>query len=117
MKKLQKKVLYCTLIGILSFGILVTTSSAATLSKTANSFTSSWELYVTGDSGRANLTYGYNTWIIKEDYAWANHSTKSHFASLTNGKGSFSGPNKKKKSLSKIEVTHSGSSVTYKVNY
>lgn len=80
-------------------------------------FPKAWELHASGDSGRASLTYGYNTFLINEDYAWANHSTKKHYASLTNGNGGFSGPNKSKGSVSKIEVRHSGSTVTYKCNY
>lgn len=116
--KLPKKIVSLGLVGILSLGVLVSTSSAATLSKTVkNNFSKAWELYASGDSGRASLTYGYNTLLINEDYAYANHSTKNHHASLTNGRGGFTGPNKSKGNLSKIEVRHSGSTVTYKCNY
>jgi len=80
-------------------------------------FSAKWERYLTGDSGKASLVYGYNTFLINEDYSYANHSDNAHYASLRNGNGSFSGPNKSAKSESKIEVTHSGSSITYMCNY
>lgn len=69
-------------------------------------FSNSWELYHSGDSGRANLTYGYNTFLIHEDYAWANHSTKTHHAELATTNGSASGPSKSAGTVSKIEITH-----------
>ena len=70
------------------------------------SFTSAWELYHSGDSGRANLTYGYNTFLIHEDYAWANHSTKTHYAQLSTTNGTSTGPTKSAGTVSKIEITH-----------
>lgn len=69
-------------------------------------FSKDWELYHSGDSGRANLTYGYNTFLIHEDYAWANHSTKTHHAHLGTRRGDYNGPNKPAGSVSKIEITH-----------
>lgn len=70
-------------------------ANASTVKATyKGSFSKAWELYKSGDNGKANLTYGFNTAFINEDYAWAKHSTKSHFASLKNGKGFFPGPTK-----------------------
>lgn len=118
MRKLPKQIVSLSLAGILSFGVLAQSSSAASLSRTvSNNFSKAWELYASGDSDRASLTYGYNTFLVNEDYAWAYHSTKNHHASLTNGTASFAGPNKGKGSVSKIEVKHSGSTVTYRTNY
>lgn len=77
-----------------------------------SSFSSAWELYHSGDSGRASLTYGYNTWMIHEDYAWANHSTNSHKANIGNPQ-SHSGPVKPAGAVSKIEVTHVNPEVFY----
>ncbi|MBO4617868.1 MAG: hypothetical protein J5717_10960 [Lachnospiraceae bacterium] len=86
-------------------------------SSSGHSFSEAWEVSVTGDDGSAVLTYGYNTDWINEDYSWAYHYSKNHYASLTNGKGSFSGSNKDGGKWSKIEVTHNGTSVSYSNNY
>ena len=69
-------------------------------------FSSSWELYHSGDSGHASLTYGFNTFLIHEDYAWANHSTKTHHAYLATTNASAPGPSKGPGSVSKNEITH-----------
>lgn len=80
-------------------------------------FSSSWERYTSGDSNRASLTYGFNTFLINEDYAWANHSMASHNAYVSNAKGGFAGPTKSAGSVSKIEVTHKGTSIHYMNHY
>lgn len=113
MKKFFK---FIAILSVMSLFLSIPVS-AATLSATGTTFTSAWELYKTSPDGKASLTYGYNTFAVKEDISWANHSTLNHYASLTNGNGSFSGPNKGAGSLSKIEVTHKGGTVTYYCNY
>lgn len=80
-------------------------------------FSSSWELYHSGDSGRASLTYGFNTFLIHEDYAWANHSTKTHYAYLATTNGGAAGPSKGPGSVSKIEITHLSFENFYYCNY
>ncbi|MDR1018252.1 MAG: hypothetical protein LBM02_06075 [Lachnospiraceae bacterium] len=76
-------------------------------------FSKAWQRYKTGDSGRALVTYGYNTAFINEDYAWAKHSTKTHYSSLRNGKDIFTGSRKGAGKTSKIEVRHCGASTMY----
>ncbi|MFJ5766859.1 hypothetical protein ACIP9C_16030 [Lysinibacillus sp. NPDC093210] len=55
--------------------------------------------------------YGYNTRFINEDYVWANHATKEHYASLYNGDW-HTGPSRDASRLSKVEVRH-GNTNTY----
>ncbi|SET56154.1 mediterrocin family bacteriocin [[Clostridium] polysaccharolyticum] len=91
--------------------------TAGSIEASASSFSKPWERYKSGDNDNAELTYGYNTWAIDEDYAWAKHNTKSHYASLKNGTGWHTGSGKGAGSLSRVDVTHSGSSVSYYNNY
>ena len=97
----------------LLLNIYSATSSAAVLSASGSSFTEPWERYKASTDGKASLTYGYNVFAINEDYSWASHSTNNHYAALNNGNGSFAGPNAGGASVSKIEVTHAGTSVSY----
>lgn len=75
------------------------------------SFASAWQLSKT--SGNASLVYGFNTTLIDEDYAWAYHSTRSHWAEIHNGNGVHYGDEVTAGNVSKIEVRHNGSSITY----
>lgn len=76
-------------------------------------FEKAWRAYETGDNGEALLTYGFNMFLIDEDYAWADHSSALHWASLKNDNGWHNGLIKLPGSTSKIEVTHSGSFIYY----
>ena len=111
-----KKFIACGLMGIM----MVTTSIPAmafSITNGSKTFDSKWELSVTSDGGRGVLTYGYNTTAINEDYSHAYHTTKSHYAYVKNGKGSFSGSNVGAKKWSKIEVTHNGNRIIYGNSY
>lgn len=89
-------------------------SAASSISRSySGSFAKAWERYASSGNGQANLTYGYNTFLINEDYAWAKHNTKSHYAAIKNGKGWHTGSGKAAGKTSKIEVTHKGSTVSY----
>lgn len=81
----------------------------------SGSFDSAWQLSAT--EGNASLTYGYNTWMVNEDYAWANHSELYHWAEVKNDNGSHRGVIRGPGTVSKKEVTHSGSRVTYYCNW
>lgn len=111
-----KKLVLCGIIGTM----LMANSLPAMAYYTTNgnkTFDKAWELSVTSDNGKGVLTYGYNTFAINEDYAHAYHSTKSHYAYVKNGNGSFSGSNVGKGKWSKIEVTHKGNTITYGNSY
>jgi hypothetical protein len=116
MKKPLRKFFGCTLaMALIVTVVLSLSASAGELSKTYyGQFDTAWELTATsGTPLTASLTYGYNTLFINEDYAWANNTNVSHFASLTNGNGVHPGPAKSAGNVSRIEVTHNGSSVEY----
>lgn len=63
-----------------------------------------------------DITYGYNTVLINEDYCWADCEDYAHWASLRNGNGEHEGPIAFPGFTSKIEVTHNGSSISYYCN-
>lgn len=92
-------------------------ADAGSIQSYGSTFSAAWERYATGDGGRAGLTYGYNTTLVNEDYAWAKHSTQSHYAAVYNGTGWHTGKGVNAGSTSKIEVTHSGTAVKYYCYY
>ncbi len=64
------------------------------------------------------LCYGYNTFAINEDYVWTRSAIYGHKSVVKNAKGSFSSSKHKATTTSrwaKIEVTHKGTSPTYKI--
>lgn len=117
---MKKKIISATLafgMGILLMGFSNTSIvSAANYSTTNGShgFDSAWEstAYFAGDS---KLVYGYNTFLVNEDYS---HSNKKYSqAYLTNSNGTHKAMAAFNTTWSKIEVRHAGSSVTYGVIY
>lgn len=75
-------------------------------------FTKEW-VSATSDRYGSYLTYGFNTYLIDEDYAWAEQSQVLHWAEIKNGNGWHYGPFKAAGSVSKKEVTHSGTGIYY----
>lgn len=78
-----------------------------------HTFSTDWQESAVGDDGYAALTYGYNTFLINEDYAWAYHSQKEHSAEVGNARGAFGSEKKAAGKEAKIEVAHSGTSIQY----
>ena len=117
-KNILKKTTAIAMCAMIAVSCCSISASAASVNKTyKGSFSKAWERYASGDNGKANLTYGFNTFLINEDYAWAKHSTKSHYAALKNGKGWHTASAKSAGKTSKVEVTHKGSSVSYYCYY
>lgn len=86
-------------------------------------FAKAWEktasenvLLGTGERLPMSITYGYNTFLINEDYCWADCDEAPHWASLHNGKGEHSALLALPGFTSKIEVTHNGTSISYYCN-
>ena len=118
MKSNSKKMLAIAICATITGSYISMPASASSISKTySSSFSKAWERYASSSNGKANLTYGYNTLLINEDYAWAKHDSASHYAAIKNGNGWHTGPGKSAGSTSKIEVTHSGKSVNYYCYY
>lgn len=99
--------------GIVSEVGMVRAGYAGSIHRTSadKSFSSDWQS--TAYAGDASLTYGYNTVLINEDFAWANHSTRDHTAEVKNDKGAFGSSKQPKGKVAKIEVSHKGISVQY----
>lgn len=76
-------------------------------------FTEAWE--ASTSEGDAHLTYGFNTMFVDEDYAWADHATEMHWASIKNGNEEWHTPILPSLAgfTSKVEVEHAGTRVYY----
>ncbi len=112
MKKPTIKVLLTLLIMVGVFATSINTVNAASLTRTySGQFVEDWS-YSASSSG-AELEYGFNTLFIKEDTCYANHNNSRHYARIKNGNGVHVGSSKAAGTWSRIEVTHSGSTVTY----
>lgn len=117
-KNSVKKVLAIALCAAITGSCFSVPVSAASVNRVyTGSFSKAWERYASSSNGNANLTYGYNTFLINEDYAWAKHSTLSHYAAIYNSKGWHTGPGKSAGKTSKIEVTHNGDTIYYYCYY
>ncbi len=89
----------------------VTTDTDRSISASySGSFSSPWKL--SRSKGSASLVYGYNTLFINEDYAWAYHTSLLHWAELKNTDW-HNGPMATAGNVSKCEVTHEGTYVSY----
>lgn len=102
---------------LLTFLLFPKFAFAGSVSKSASSFDSAWELYASSADGKANMTYGFNTYAIHEDYVHGIHSTLSHYSALNNGSGWHTGTGKDAGKYSNVDVTHSGSYVSYYLFY
>lgn len=67
----------------------------------------------TSSGAKCVLTYGFNTTLINEDYAYAFTNGAIHRSKIKNGNGTYNGPWKVANEWSDKEVRHKGSSVTY----
>ena len=80
-------------------------------------FTDEWEtsvIYKDGNTKVAKMAYGYDTDWWDEDYVWTRGYDCKTQASLTNGKGSFSGTKMSARMWSIIEVHHTSD---YNIEY
>lgn len=117
---MKKKIISATFafaMGLLLIGFSNTSVvSAATYSTTNGNkgFSSKWERTDYFD-GSSKLVYGYNTFLINEDYS---HSNKKYSqAYLTNANGTHRANAALNTTWSKIEVPHAGTSIVYGVIY
>jgi len=104
------------LLAVLVVGICIFSAKSANAGQiyatsSGHNFSSSWS--VTKSSGNNYLVYGYNTAYIDEDFAWAYHESKSHYASVYNGNGWHHSREKSGGNIAKIEVTHYNAGETF----
>lgn len=98
--------------GPVSVGILRSSYAGAIYETSAGrDFDEAWQ--ATSSNGNATLTYGYNTFLVNEDYSWAYHSSREHSAEVKNARGAFGSSKKAATEEAKIEVRHSGTSIEY----
>lgn len=107
------------LISSITALILLSSSTSAfateiTRTSSGQSFNAAWELYASGTDWV--MEYGYNTAWINEDYTHTKHNSTGHTAIVQNANGSHSNSDGAG-NWAEIEVTHSGSSITYKLVY
>lgn len=112
------------LVALLFMSSLVPNSFAATtwksISKTVyNNFTKDWRIgYDTKIDGYdAVLTYGFNTFAFNEDECSTIYYGSYHRPVIDNGNGVHYGSERQAHEWSDYEVRHSGSSVTYRLDY
>ncbi|MCY1689923.1 hypothetical protein OVA29_03105 [Exiguobacterium sp. SL14] len=94
----------------LAVGLLASSSSALAYSSSGQTFTKSWEKSATTTNSVIN--YGFNDFLIDEDYTHTKHMTRSHTAEVVNGNGTHADSNSKG-NWAKIEVQHKGSTIHY----
>ncbi|MDR0847265.1 MAG: hypothetical protein LBN08_07150 [Lactobacillales bacterium] len=113
MKK-NKLIAVTMLIGLgLSFSA-IPQASAGTLSEASynGSFTSEW--HKSAGTHAKGVDYGFNTFLINEDLAYAYYDGGDHHAVIINGGGTHNGPTVAKGKVSNYEIQHQGSSVIYR---
>jgi len=116
----KNKILSILVIAALIF-ILISPSEAIAFtniqsySNENHTFTSSWsESKTINYSGSTCvLTYGFDTTLINEDYAYAYSNGSLHRSKITNYNGSFFGYWVYANDWSDKEVTHRGTSIYY----
>ncbi|MEG0304523.1 MAG: hypothetical protein RR635_02375 [Oscillospiraceae bacterium] len=114
---MNKKLFSIVLSSIMVVAMAVPTF-AASLEKTvtgADNFTKTWELAAT--SGTMTMTYGFNTFLVNEDYLFGRSTKYSHTASLKQGTQIVKTDFAEAMTSSDIQVQHSNNSVTWMVSW
>ena len=111
----MKKFILCLGIASVLIGTAVP-ALAGTLSASAtNNFVSAWEKVTTsGDS--ATMKYGFNTFGINEDFTHTYHTKTGHKATVGN-RNDYYYRSARAGSWARIEVTHAGNLVNYKMTW
>lgn len=108
MKKTTK--LKSIIAGALAFGLLLPAGSSLAYDSSGQTFTKSWQL---GDNGTNwEINFGYNKFLIDEDFTKTLHMTRSHIAKVSNESGTHADSDAKG-NWAGIEVKHKGSKVYY----
>ncbi|NBJ16535.1 MAG: hypothetical protein FNP40_13435 [Dehalobacter sp. 4CP] len=81
----------------------------------ASYFITPWTDYATKSylGSTERLDYGFNTFLINEDVAYAYSDGSIHCARIKNGSGTHNGPMVVAREDSNLEVQHSGTTVNY----
>ncbi|MGL5576909.1 MAG: hypothetical protein ACRDCW_15325 [Sarcina sp.] len=111
----MKKIILCIGIASIMVGTAVP-AFADSIKKSANSFTSPWEKVTSNSEGTATMKYGYNEFLIDEDYTHTYHTKASHKALVANNGGSHY-KERGARTWAKIEVTHKVGLVRYEMSW
>lgn len=115
----RKKTILFTLCMCLSLAFPVALHAETTLVNASRSgssyFINDWTARATASySGSTEiLDYGFNTFLINEDVAYAYSNGSRHAAKILNGNGAKYGPWVWANEWSDLEVQHSGNTVNY----
>ena len=111
----EKRILAIVLVVIMSFsGTNMIYARDFRVSSAGHDFNGKWEETALFGNG-SKLVYGYNTFLINEDYSHSN--CKYSQAYLINARGTFRANAALTTTWSKIEVTHAGNFIYYGVTY
>lgn len=87
-----------------------------TVGSDGQTFSKKWELTRNCPKGTYTYNYGYNTFLINEDYVHTKHYAWDHTAAIANDKHSGTATAKSGK-WAKAEIPHAGNSVKYGIIY
>ena len=128
MKTLFKKIVIALCVCMLVCGVIDTTSfQAATLKSytvdSSSKFNNDWEekiVYYSNGSAIGRMVYGYDTFMVKEDYTWtmayqcySTAKVKRQYVDTSAHNGTQTGKNQ----YSTIEVVHQSYCVTYGISF
>lgn len=113
----KKNIISILLIATILSGMSVVNAFADTTLIETNSGTHTFNSRWTGQTiskNNSTLSYGFDTTLINEDYAYANSIGYRHRSKIKNGNGLHYGPKKwANDGRSDIEVRHKGSKIYY----
>lgn len=67
--------------------------------------------------GKGKMEYGFNKFVIDEDFTWTIHDSNGHTAIVTRGASNSSSDSASAGNWAKIEVSHNNVMVEYVMNY
>lgn len=121
----MKKVLFVFLsmivvgVGVLLSGKCMVNAGSTYSRSNPLGFSDEWEktIYYQTSEGkkRIKFVYGYDKFLINEDYAWSYSYKESHKAGIENDNGPDWTSKKSCSRWAKKEVTHKGKTIYYKV--
>ncbi|MBT2685973.1 hypothetical protein [Bacillus sp. ISL-37] len=111
-----KKVINTALtLSLLAGAGLATSADAASYTyKNSKGFTSAWSAYNSGTNWI--IKYGFNTDWINEDYTHTTHAKYKSYAIVNNANGKYSS-SASAGNWAKTEVRHSGTSISYTIQF
>lgn len=118
---MKKAIMILSIVMLITLSFTTVAMAATTVQSYTNgshTFSKDWSetKTKTHNGAKCVLTYGFNTFLINEDIAYAYTDGGRHHSRIinNNGNSTHDGPTKVANEWSDIEVTHRGNSVTYR---